>query len=470
MTSDTGTTDSEPTQITKSLTEYLVGLRYADIPSSIVDATKLYTLECLGHMISAQSQQVSKIVLEHLRSLGSNPQALVVGAGFRTGVADAAYANGTLAHVDELESHGTLPGTGLVPPIASGIAVGDWVKDTSGEAFLAAVIAGVEMQGRLGTAGIGACDRGFMGISLVGQGGAAVTAGRLLGLDVEQMRNCLGVALPLGNGSLRGCGYMTHVHEAGVPARTGVFAAQLAASGFTGCPDFLDGAHSWGEQFAGGAARPYNAAALTADLGQSFFLATCDVAPKQYGSCGLTHQTIEGTIDLMTEHGITPADIDSIELLVPPWADRVASFREPVNGEQAKFSIRQGVAALLVDGIPVLPYTRPFSDDTCSDPRYVEARKRVTLNIEEGGQSERGFANQSVTLTLRDGRVVSKVVDGRLVRGHVSSPFTVDERLDMVRNTIGQIGSDRTERLIALVMDLEHHAIADVTAVLETIG
>ncbi|MCU1486535.1 MAG: hypothetical protein JWN67_3281 [Actinomycetia bacterium] len=454
--------DVETSEITRTLTEYLVGLEFGDIPSDVVESAKLYTLECLGHMVSAQAQQVSQMVVAYVRQLGAAPQAIVVGTGIRTAVAEAAYANGTFAHADELESHGTLPGTGLVPPIAAAISVGDWVPGTSGTAFLTALVAGIEMQGRLGTAGIGACDRGFMGISLVGPGGAAVTAGRLLGLDVDQMRNCLGIALPLGNGSLRGCGYMTHVHEAGIPTRTGVFAAQLASTGFTGAPDFLDGAHSWGEQFAGDAPRPYDAAALTAGLGGSLFLETCGVSPKQYGSCGLTHQTIEGTIDLMVEHDLKPADIVRIDLLVPPWADRVASFREPQNGEQAKFSIRQGVAALLVDGVPTLPYLRPFSDDTCNDLRYIRARERVILNIEEGGENQRGFALQTVTITLKDGRTVSKVVDGKLVRGHIANPFTVDERIEMVRNTVASMGPDRTERFIETVMDLENRSVAEV--------
>ena len=455
--------DVDMTEITKRLTEFLVALEYGDIPSEVVESTKLYTLECLAHMVSGHSQHVSRIVMQYLANVATSPQAIVVGGGMKTAVAEAAYANGTLAHADELESHGTLPGTGLVPPIAAGISVGDFVEGTSGSSLLAAIVVGIEMQGRLGTAGIGACDRGFMGISLVGPGGAAVTAGRLLGLDVDQMRNCLGVALPLGNGSLRGCGYMSHVHEAGIPTRTGVFAAQLAVSGFTGCPDYLDGAHSWGEQFAGGAARPYRPEALTEDLGASFFLATSDVAPKQYGSCGLTHQTIEGTIDLMVEHDLRPSDIATIDLLVPPWADRVASVREPTNGEQAKFSIRQGVAALLVDGVPELPYLRPFSDETCNDPRYVEARKRVTLNVEEGVPSQRGFALQTVTMTLKDGKTVSKMVDGRSVRGHVANPYSVDERIDMVRHVAERLGTARTERFIDVVMDLEHHTVADVS-------
>jgi 2-methylcitrate dehydratase PrpD len=459
--------DPQVTEITRTLTEYLVGITFDDIPKEVVESAKLYSLECIGHMLRAREQRVSQLVVEYLRATAASPLAIVVGTGMRSSPSEAAYANGTFAHADELESHGTIPGTGLVPAIAAGVTVADWVAGTSGQDYLAAVVAGVEMQGRLGSAAIGACDRGFMGISLVGTGGAAATAGRLMGLNVAQMQNCFGIALPLSNGSLRGCGYMTHVHEAGIPTRTGVFAAQMAAGGFTGCPDYLDGAYSWGEQFAGGAARKYDPGALTAGLGQSLFLERCDVAPKQYGSCGITHQAIEGTAALMLEHGLEPADIDRVELLVPPFADRVAPFRAPENGEQAKFSIRQGVAAILADGIPQLPLIRPFSDATFSDRRYVAALQRVDLKVQEGLPSQRGFTEQTVTLVLHDGRRLSKVVDSKRVHGHVSNPFTVAERVDMVRHTMEPVtGLARAERLIEVVMDLEHREFAEVAALI----
>jgi hypothetical protein len=48
----------------------------------------------------------------------------------------------------------------------------------------------------------------------------------------------------------------------------------------------------------------------------------------------------------------------------------------------------------------------------------------------------------------------------------VSNPFTIDERLDMVRNTLTPIGSGRSERLIDLVMDFEHHSVAEVSALI----
>jgi 2-methylcitrate dehydratase PrpD len=451
--------DVEKTGITRILAEYLTGLEYDDIPADAAELLKIFTLECVGHMVHAHAQPVSQLLVGYARELGAAAQASVIGGGLATSVAEAAYVNGSLAHADELESYGTLPGTGLIPPIAAGLAAAEY-RQRSGKEFIAAVIAGIEMQGRLGMAGIGACDRGFMGISLVGPGGAAVAAGRLFGLDASQLQNALGVALPLGNGSLRGCGSMAHVHEAGVPSRTGVFAAQLASSGFTSCADYLDGDHSWGMQFAGDTGpRPYDEAKLTEGLGDRLFLQLAGVAPKQYGSCGLTHQTIHGTIDIMRENGVGPADIESIELRVPPWADRVAPFREPRNGEQAKFSIRQGVAGLLVGGIPELPYTHAFTDDASRDPRYAQARKRVSIVVLDG-DSVRGFADQTVVATLRDGRVITKVVPSLEAANH-----TLDERIAMVENTVRPLGGARAGQLVDVVMNLEKHSVAEISAI-----
>jgi 2-methylcitrate dehydratase PrpD len=444
-----------PGEITRTLSDYLVSLRFSDVPAEAINSLKIFTLEAVGAMVNAHAQPVSQMLVRYARDLAAAPQAAIIGSAFRTSVAEAAYVNGSLAHADELESYGTLPGTGLFPPIAAALAAGE-LRRSSGEQFLTAVVAGVEMQGRLGKAGIGACDRGFMGISLVGPAGAAVAAGRLYGLDSTQMRNALGTALPLSNGSTRGCGSMSHVHEAGIPARTGVFAAALAADGFTACDNFLDGAYSWGEQYAAGGARPYDADQLTAGLGDSFFLVDAGIAPKAYGSCGLTHQTIFGTIGIMRDESIGPDDIATIDLYVPAWADRIAPYREPVNGEQAKFSIRHAVAGLLVEGIPELPYTSAFSDAASRDPRYVAARRRVTMHVDDSA-SVRAFADQTVKVTLTDGREITRVVPSL-----TAAIPSLDERLAMARNTLRRLPTDNAERLVDVVMNLEKHDVAEL--------
>lgn len=451
---------------TETLARYVLELSFDDIPTEVVDAAKLFTLEAVGHMLSGLGEPVGQLVAGHVRSMGCAEQATVVGAGFRTAVAEAAYVNGTLAHTDELEAYGTLPGTGLVPPIAAGLAVGEWLGTVTGRDYLTALVAGIELQGRLGAAALGAPDRGFMGFSLVGTGGAVATAGRLLGLDVLGLCNGLGAALPLSGGSLRGCGYMAHVHEAGVPARIGVASAQLAHDGFTACPDILDGEHSWGDQYASGG-RGYHPEALLDGLGESFFLQRSGAAPKKYGACGLTHLAIEGLIDLMVDHSLAPTDIESVDLVVPHFADRVAPFQEPTTGEQAKFSIRQAAAGLLVDGVPELPYVEAFTDAAAHDRRYAAARERVTVRTDPASSDVRSFTDQVVTVVLRDGSTRERTVNPLKVRGREENPLTVAERLDMFRRSAGRrLEGGAVERVVDVVMGWEDGTVADLPAVL----
>jgi 2-methylcitrate dehydratase PrpD len=458
-------TTEELTDLTGQVIDHLAGLSYGDLGASVLTSAKLFTLECIGHMVAGLRQPVGQLVTAYVRDMAAKAEASVLGAGFRSTIAEAAYANGTTAHADELEAYGTVAGTGLVPPIAAGLAVGEWL-DRPGTDYLVALVAGVEMQGRLGQAGLGAPDRGFMGFSLVGPAGAGITAGRLLGLTAQQLRNTIGVALPLGGGSLRGCGYMSHVHEAGVPARIGVWAASLVSKGFTGCPDYLDGAYSWGEQFAAGG-RGYHPEKLTENLGGPFFLDAPGSAPKLYGSCGATHQSVQGLIEIIEEHGLSVDDIVTVRLLVPPFAHRVAGFDDPRTAEQAKFSIVHSVAGVLVEGVPELPYVAAFTDEAATDPRYVAARGRIELVIDESRSDVRGFDAQCVEVLLADGRRFSTTVDGLAVRGRDAAPLRDDERIELFRNTVApSVDKATAERVIDIVMGCESHSLGEIGQVL----
>ncbi|MGE3621562.1 MAG: MmgE/PrpD family protein [Acidimicrobiia bacterium] len=466
----TGVTEkdaSEATDYTRELAEFSLDLSHGDLPVDIVDLARLFTLETLSHMVAATRTRVAHVVGDYVRELGAKPEAAVVGMGFRTTAAEAAYVNGTLAHGDELESYAPLAGSCMIPPVAAGLAVGDWLE-SPGDQYLAAMVAGVEMSGRLGTAGLGGPDRGFMGISLVGPAGATVTAAKLIGLDVEQLRNALGVALPFGGGTTRNTGFMAHIHEAGVPSRIGVWAAIIASRGFTACPDYLDGRYSWGDQFAGGGGRGYIPEALTEGLGASYFIQTSGAAPKKYGSCAATHAGIDGLVDLMTEHDLGPDDIATVDLRVSPFFRRICHIDEPRDAEQAKFCFRQALGGVLVGGIPELPYLHAFTDSAATDPRYVAARQRVTVSVDPQQQDVRIFDPNTVTVTLPDGRTFSKTVEPSKVRGRHEAPLTVEERTRIARNAmLPVLGAERADAVISMVDELERHTIRELMSLTE---
>ncbi len=181
------------------------------------------------------------------------------------------------------------------------------------------------------------------------------------------------------------------------------------------------------------------------------------VAPKQYGACGLTHQTIHGTIGIMREHAVAPEDIARVDLYVPAWADRIAPYRDPDSGEQAKFSIRQGVAGLLVGGIPELPYTHAFSDSASRDPRYVAARERVHIHVDDSA-SVRAFADQTVVVTLRDGQVIRRVVPSL-----TAAIPDAEQRVEMARRTLRRLPEADVDRVVDVALNLERHSVRELS-------
>jgi 2-methylcitrate dehydratase PrpD len=260
---------------------------------------------------------------------------------------------------------------------------------------------------------------------------------------------------------------MSHVHEAGVPARVGVWAALLAERGFTANPSYLDGPYSWGEQYVGqAAARPYNADAIVDRLGETCFLESSDVSAKMYGASGVVHQAMEGVIRIMVDNQLSPEEVASVTLLVPPFAERIASFHAPETGEQAKFSLEQAVAGVLVDGVPTVPYIAPFTDAGSRDQRYVAARQRVEVKINEALPNERGFAAQEVTVVTRKDVSYTTVVDRLDVPGRAKNGLTTDERIAAFRKTAQSIDDERANRLVDVIMDLEHHVVSDVAEAL----
>ncbi|MDT7751140.1 MAG: two-component system, OmpR family, sensor histidine kinase KdpD [Pseudonocardiales bacterium] len=94
----------------------------------------------------------------------------------------------------------------------------------------------------------------------------------------------------------------------------------------------------------------------------------------------------------------------------------------------------------------------------------VDGAQRVRVEIDESRPNIRGFDEQTVTLHLTDGRTLSTVVDRLDVGGRANNPLTTDQRVAMFRRTTASAGDARTDRIIELVMDFEHHTVAELAA------
>ena len=79
--------DAEKVGNTRTLAEFLVGLEYDDIPASVVEQAKIFTLEAVGHIVHAHAQPVSQLPVNYARELAAAPQASILGTDLKTSVA-----------------------------------------------------------------------------------------------------------------------------------------------------------------------------------------------------------------------------------------------------------------------------------------------------------------------------------------------------------------------------------------------
>jgi 2-methylcitrate dehydratase PrpD len=216
-----------------------------------------------------------------------------------------------LSEVDNIHLASTTTPGGIVIPAALTIAAAR--ADTSTEALLEAIVAGIEAMVRLGFAigGPSVLYRGIWPTYFAAPFGVAAVAARLHGLDAAQTAHALSLALTFASPGVghHNAASTSRWFAIGHAARNGLIAVQAAQAGFTSDLNLLDSGFLDGIY---GIAP--NVAAFTGNLGQRFALDDTSFKPW----CA-ARQTIAATQALleMIEAGLSPEAITSVEVRVP---------------------------------------------------------------------------------------------------------------------------------------------------------
>src|SRR3990172_1162894 len=177
------------------LAKWVVGLRFEDLSPEAIFHAKRCMLDTLGVQIRGATLPWVQPVYRYFRSMGGNGEATVTYHGDRLSAPYAAYINSTFSYSCELQHHGTWGSahTGVIinPTI---LALGEQLGST-GRQIIAAMVAGYEVQGRVGLAVFQpAFERNFHPQPLLGVFSAAASAGKLLGLNAEQQAHAFAIA------------------------------------------------------------------------------------------------------------------------------------------------------------------------------------------------------------------------------------------------------------------------------------
>jgi 2-methylcitrate dehydratase PrpD len=444
---------------TQKLARFAVNLSHRQIPPEVFERAKDCALDTVAVALYGSTKPWSRSVVEFIRESNSEGKSTVLGQSWKAQARQATLANGVMAHAFELDNV-RQPGAGVHPGATAflpALAIAEERK-TDGKTLLAAFVAGCEVMSRIGVAAGNSLEkRGFHAPGLTGTFGAAVTAGRLLGLNERQMINALGIAGSYSGGLMEfsHCqeGAMVKRLHLGKAAEGGVTAALLAARGFAGPESVLEGKFGFCRTFSDSPNLPQ----LTYRLGQEF--ETLNICIKRCACHINAHAPIEALQQLREEIRFNPQDVQEvvvagIEKLVTHHA-----IYQPKDLMMAQYSIPFCIALSLYFD-PTDPQC--FDEKRLKDKKVLAMMRRVRLKVDSEVEQKGWDRAARVTVQFSNRKRHSRLVVH--FKGAPQNPLSRAEVEDKARKLTRPILSQvQMGRLLDAVRNLEK--ITDVSSI-----
>jgi 2-methylcitrate dehydratase PrpD len=417
-----GTTDAIATFITTT--------SLSSMPAAAIEQAKRCLVDGFGVVLAGSTVHGSAIVRDYVKHLSEKKEATILGAAaFMAPVSYAALVNGASGHAmdfDDTQLSTTPDRTyGLlthptVPALASALAVAER-QGASGAAFLEAFLVGFEVECKIAEA----IDpdhylRGFHSSGTIGTFASAAAAAKLMQLNPGQIKHMLAIAASLSSGIRVNFGTMTKPLHVARAAENGIFAAELAAKGFTGGDDGLDG--QWGFfQVLGGGAETDR---LVGAMGRPYSIVTPGISVKPYPSGVLSHPSMDAMLKLVSEGDLKPEQIQAVRLRAGSNILEPLRYKTAKTELEAKFCVPfllSSIALRRKAGV------REFTDEFVSSAAVQRMMTRVTTVFDPAIEA-RGFdkIRSVVEVDVADGRRLVQASDERY-RGGPDRPFTRQE-------------------------------------------
>lgn len=438
----------------RQLAELAAGLRLQDVPQSVIARAKLHILDALGLGLASQAYEYGRRSLAGLVGIGDAGNCSVIGSSARLTARDAALINGILVHgLDFDDTHLASIIHPTCTSLPAALALGEQLG-SSGEDMLTAFLVGAETGIRLGLAVNGGFHHvGYHATGVVSHFASAVTAGKLLGLDAEQITAAQGIVGSTASGIqvFLEEGAWTKRFHPGWGAVAGITAANLARQDFKGPTRPYEGKFGLFETHLPPGTGELRLEELTAGLGETWHFG--ETALKPYPVCHFIHGCADAAIELHRE--LAGAPIASVEcFLAEPTLHIVAepaeAKQQPTNDYEAKFSAQFVTAYCLLKGRFGLPDLQPAA---LADPEVLALSERVTCH-EDPDTAFPTFFSGGVRVTLADGRKISRHVRVNSGAGEKAMhPEAVTAKF--MASASLTIGSGQAEAICASVLNLE---------------
>jgi len=431
-----------------TLSSYMADAGGRALPDEVVEKAKHHILDTFAAMISGSNLPPARAALKFARDYATDATATIVASRMTASPLEAAFVNGMLAQSDETDDSNEYsqshPGCAVVPAaLAAGEKFG-----ADGLHFLRAVTLGYDIGPRV-TISFGAVDfrdNSHKSTHAIAElFGAAAAAGSLAKLDAQQMRWMLDYCAQQSSGIGAWTRDTSHIEKsfvfAGMPARSGVTAALVVQSGFTGIDDIFSGPDNYFDAYAPDAKPEL----LIDQLGQRYEITRTNIKKWTVGS------PIQAPLDAMNaifqQQKVNPDDVKSIVVRLAHTEARTVN-----NREMPDICLQHMIAVMLLD--KTASFEAAHDKARMSDPVVLKQRAKVQLIESEELEKLEPARQAIVEITMNDGSVLSHRVTA--VRGTADNPMPRDEVVQKARDLcVPVIGKEQTNALVEKVFALE---------------
>lgn len=436
-----------------TLANFVAGTAWADVAAQNHEA-KRSILNFFATALGAANDPAVTGALRALLPFGGAATSAVIGRAERLDAMGAAFVNAISANL--LDFDDTHLDTIIHPaaPVAAPVLALAQARGLSGQAVLTAFILGVEVECRVGNAvSPGHYARGWHITSTCGVFGAAAACGWLFRLSADQIANAIGIAASQSAGIVENLPSAAKNVSVGNAARNGLFAALLAAEGYSASPRAIEGPLGWARAMGD---EP-DIGRLTGNLGNTWEIAKNTYKPYPAGI--VFHAVIDACFKLRAKLNRRVDEMASIT--VEGSTLLLARGDRPVRNERdARVSIHHCAASALLLGKAGVP---EFEEATVFRPDIVALRQKVRAALDASLPD--GAAR--VTIQLTSGEAFSETV--MAAKGSLADPLSDRDIEAKLRECMRLGGSDwDPDRIIDGVWRLD--TLADVSGLMRPRG
>ncbi|MBV9860515.1 MAG: MmgE/PrpD family protein [Alphaproteobacteria bacterium] len=392
--------------IARELAEFIAGTASNDLPPRPVEHAAMLIASTLASAACGAGLESAAVIRDLVRERGGVAEAsLWFDAGPKLPLTAVARVNATMSDAaasDDSDLRNIVhAGT---PLVATTLACAERTG-AAGAEVLAAIVLGYEAAGRIGEAVTpGLREGGFHGC-IVAIFAAAVAAGRLLGLDADQLTHAIALSATSIGGLMAAANTsVAREYHAGLAAMLGIEAALAAGRGYHAETGILETGQGFFEVYGGidGAA---GAAVLARDLGRDWDIVT-DMAVKLVPGGHPYHALAEAAGNAAREGRIRPEEIERITLSRPGMT-ALSGPRHPADLIDMAHSPAYFLAAGAADRGFSWEHAGPSK---IADPVIHGLIDKVEVGPPPTGDAARYRQGATVTIRTTDGRVSTNTV------------------------------------------------------------